>query len=452
MTRRQVGVLTLAAITGVIAVVLVMAVGRGSSPPQSQTSPSITGFPTLPGQPSTGKQTPPPVDVKSLQRLADILTTMHQAAFNAQAPSTKGSSLPGGLYINWRGDWDGDPSTASDNTNIQTSGSSDDQTGASPRHDPVVDLMYLRNLRAFMYYAPNDHSFDGDAARMDPIVRAEFAGYTYYRSWIYFQLLDLNAFQPHKGWDLLAEHFVQGVYHGFYNSAAGTIIDKSHNNYRTDFAAESAAAFADAGARFNDSAMTAAAKSTTEHLLTYAQDPNTHLYPLQMNYQQGGDAVGQAQIKIGEQAQTLDSLLTVYDHIRIPQILSAVKAAVDEMYNPALGLYDSLNGGFFFSVDYDGKGLQSAYKESRQAWMVQLLGHLNADARGQAQRLADMTSVVANKMWQNALHGYVYRTSDNWGVYTNHSGPNHTAVDENFVTSEAMGIAGNVLAPSVVVP
>lgn len=450
MTRRQVGVLALTAITAVIAVVVVMAVGRGSTGTSNSIPSLVIGTPVP--TPANGKTTPPPVDATALQRLAGILNTMHQDAFNPQAPSTKGSSLTGGLFINWRGDWDGSLSTASDNTNVQTSGSSDDQTGASPRHDPVVDLMYLRNLRAFMYYAPSDHSFDGDAARMDPIVRAEFANYTYYRSWIYFQLLDLNAFQPHAGWDLLAEHFVQGVYKGFYNASAGTIIDKSHNNYRTDFAAESAAAFADAGSRFNDSALTAAAKSITEHLLTYAEDPNTHLFPLQMNYQQGGDAVGQAQIKIGEQAQTLDSLLTVYDHIRIPQFLNAVKAAVDEMYNPALGLHDTLNGGFFFSVDYDGKGLQSAYKESRQAWMVQLLGHLNADAGGQAQRLAEMTSVVANKMWQNALNGYVYRTTDNWGVYTNHSGPNHTAVDENFVTSEAMGIAGNVLAPSLVVP
>jgi hypothetical protein len=450
MTRRQVGVLALAAITAVIAVVLVMAVGRSSSPTPLPSSPSIT-FGTQVPTPST-KQTPPPVDPPALKRLADILTTMHQDAFNPQAPSTKGSSLPGGLFINWRGDWDGNPSTASDNTNVQTSGSSDDQTGASPRHDPVVDLMYLRNLRAYMYYAPSDHSFDADASQIEPIVKAEFAGYTYYRSWIYFQLRDLAVFEPRGGWDLLAQHFVQGVYHGFYNAAAGTIIDKSHNNYRTDFAAESAAAFADAGARYNDSALTAAARSVTEHLLTYAQDPNTHLFPLQMNYQQGGDAVGQAQIKMGEQAQTLDSLLTVYDHIRIPQILTTVKAAVDELYNPALGLHDTLNGGFFFSVDYDGKGLQSAYKESREAWMVQLLGHLNADAGGQAQRIAEMTSVVLGKMWQNALHGYVYRTSDNWGVYTNHSGPNHTAVDENFVTSEAMGIAGNVLAPSPVVP
>jgi hypothetical protein len=447
MTRRQAAVLALTAITAVIAVAVVLAVARGGNAAPGNTTPSITGFPTVPAQPSTGKTEPAHLPATALTRLADILNTMHQDAFNPQAPSTKGSSLPGGLFINWRGDWDGSLATASDNTNVQTSGASDDQTGASPRHDPVTDLMYLRNLRAYMYYAPNDHAFDADAARMDPIVRAEFAGYTYYRSWIYFQLRDLDRFQPHAGWDQLAHHFVDGVYHGFYNSSAGTIIDKSHNNYRTDFAAESAAAFADAGVRYNDNQLIAAARSVTQHLLKYAQDPNTHFFPLQMSYSQGGDAVGQAQIKLGEQAQTLDALLTVYDRLRLPEVLTGVKAAVDEMYSPTLGLHDALSGGFFYSVDYDGRGLQSSYKETRQAWMVALLGHLDADAGGQAQRRAEMRSVVLDKLWQNALHGYVYRTTDNFGVYTNHSGPNHTPVDENFVTSEAMGIAGNVLAP-----
>src|SRR4029077_14741984 len=128
-------------------------------------------------------------------------------------------------------------------------------------------------------------------------------------------------------------------------------------NYRTDFAAESAAAFADAGARYNDARLTAAARSTAQHLLTQAQDPNTHLFPLQMNWTAQGDGVGQAQIKMGEQAQTLDALLTVYDHLRQPQILDAVKAAVDELYSPTLGLHDTLGGGFFFSVDADGKGV-----------------------------------------------------------------------------------------------
>jgi hypothetical protein len=79
--------------------------------------------------------------------------------------------------------------------------------------------------------------------------------------------------------------------------------------------------------------------------------------------------------------------------------------------------------------------------------MVATLTHLNTDVGGQEQRIAEMTSVVLDKLWQNALHGYVYRVTPSYGVYTNHSGTAHTSVDENFVTSEAMGIAGNVLAP-----
>jgi hypothetical protein len=79
--------------------------------------------------------------------------------------------------------------------------------------------------------------------------------------------------------------------------------------------------------------------------------------------------------------------------------------------------------------------------------MLATVDHLNREVGGQDQRMAEMQSVVLQKLWQNALHGYVYRTTPSFGVYTNHSGPNHTSVDENFVTSEAMGIAGNVLAP-----
>jgi hypothetical protein len=446
MTRRQQGLLALIAITALVAVILVLVVGRGQGGSPTST-PSYT-FPPTPLQ-TAPPSTPGAPQATAIQRLADILNDMHTDAFNPQAPPTKSSNLPGGLFINWRGDWTGDLSTAGDNTNVQTSGASDDQTGASPRHDPVTDLMYMRNLAAYMYYRPSDHAFDADAARMEPIVKAEFAGYTYYRAWIYFQLRDLATFQPNAGWDQLAHAYVEAVYKDFYNPSAGTVVDKSHDNYRTDFAAESAAAFADAGARYNDSQLTAAAKSTTQHLLAQAEDPNTHLFPLQMNISTSGgaDQVGDPQIKMGEEAQTLDSLLTVYDHLHEPQILTAVKAAVDELYSPGLGMHDTLNGGFFFDVQSDGGGLQTAYKESRQAWMLQTLDHLNREIGGQAQRIAEMTNVVLNKLWQSSITGYVYRTTDNFGIYTNHSGPSHTSVQENFVTSEAMGIAGNVLAP-----
>ncbi len=446
MTRRQQGLIALTAITAVVGVLVVLMVARGSGAAPVST-PSITLDPRLTNPPAPGGPSASSITPTAARRLADILNEMHQSAFNPDAPPTKGSTLTGGLFINWRGDWDGSLATAGDNTNVQTSGASDDQNGASPRHDPVTDLMYLRNLRAYMHYYPSDHSFDGDAARMEPIVKAEFAGYTYYRSWIYLQLRDLDRFEPGAGWDTIAHHFVDGVFHNFYNASAGTVVDKSHNNYRTDFAAESAAAFADAGVRYNDVALTAAARATAHHLLASAADPNTHLYPLQMNWSPSGDTVGQAQIKMGEQAQTLDALLTVYDHLREPQILNAVRAAVDELYNPAMGLHDTLGGGFFFSVDSDGRGVQNAYKESRQAWMLGTLDHLNRELGGQDQRIAEMQSVVLGKLWQSALHGYVYRVTPGFGVYTNHSGPNHSSVDENFVTSEAMGIAGNVLAP-----
>jgi hypothetical protein len=382
--------------------------------------------------------------VGNAQRLTDILDDMHGHAFNPGAPPGKNSTLPGGLFINWRGTWNGDHCTAAGNTNIRTSGQSDDTTGASPRHDPVTDLMYLRNLRAYQSTHPADHSLDADAARMDPIVRAEFAKSSYYRSWTYFQLQDLDRFQPDTGWDQPARYFAGAVYRSFYNEAAGMVVDKSHSYYRTDFAAETAAALADAGSRYQEPRFTEAARSIAANLLAHAADARTHLFPLKV----GNDgSVVQAQIKMGEQAQLLDALLTVYDHLRQPELLAAVGHAVEELYSPQLGLWDAQRGGFFFSVNADGSGLQSAYKESRQAWVLALLRHLDRDAGGQTQRIAEMTTVVVDRLWQSTLHGYVYRVSPEFAVYHTSNGPARTEVVEDFVTSEAMGIAGNVLAP-----
>jgi len=429
---------TLAAIAGIAVAVSLACCGSGN-PGQSHArhTPTLGGIgPSTPGTPPT----PGPVS----PRLTDILADMHTHAFNPAAPPTKTSTLQGGLFINWHGGWNGDLASAGANTNIQSSGQSDDTTGASPRHDPVTDLMYMRNLAAFQVDRPGDHSFDADAARIDPIVRAEFGGYSYYRSWIYFQLRDLDRFQPGTGWDQIAHHFVEAVYRGFYDSGAGAVRDRSHDYYRTDFATQSAAAFADAGARYGEPQLTAAARSTVADLLRHAEDPTTHLFPLSVH---NDGSVNQAQLKVGEETQTLDALLTVYDRLQQPEVLSAVRQAVEELYSPQLGLHDTTNGGFLFSVNADGSGLRTDYKETRQAWMLALLRHLDADAGGQAQRVADMTTVVTDRLWQGALHGYVYRTTPTFGLFVNHSGPGHTSVTEDFVTSEAMGIAGNVLAP-----
>ncbi|HEY0410247.1 MAG TPA: hypothetical protein VGE42_08260, partial [Candidatus Dormibacteraeota bacterium] len=135
MTRRQQGLIGLTAITAVVAAVVVLMVARGSGgAPVATPSPS---FPVVVGP--TGSASGPsgaPIPATAARRLADILTEMHTSAFNPDAPPSKGSSLNGGLFVNWRGDWDGNLSTASDNTNVQTTGLSDDQNGSSPRHDP----------------------------------------------------------------------------------------------------------------------------------------------------------------------------------------------------------------------------------------------------------------------------------------------------------------------------
>lgn len=450
MIRSQRLALALGAVAVAISAVLVVAVARGlsSTPAPHPASPP----PTAGGATSTpeGSGTAAPglaIDPAGrARRVADILDSMHVHAFNPQAPPTKNSTLTGGLFINWLGTWDGDLATASTNTNLQTSGQSDDTTGSSPRHDPVTDLLYMRNLAGYSAAHPADHSFDADIDRIQPIVADEFARYTYYRCWVYFELRDLDRFQPQRGWDGMARNFAAAVYRGFYDQQAGTIIDHSHGSYRTDFAAECGAALLDAGKRYGDAGWSSAGASTISHLLANARDPRTHLFPLQMNAAAGGDTVKQAQIKLGSEAQLLDALLTAYDLAGDRQVLQAVHDAVVELYSPDLGLWDTRHGGFLFAVDASGGHLESAYKETRQAWMVALLEHLDrAEPGAWRSKAAEIVGIVENNLWQAPLSGYVYRVTPAFGVYGTQNGPNHTAVSENFVTTEAMGIAGQVL-------
>ena len=449
MTRKRLAI-PLVALAVVIAGVLVVAVTRGpsNSPATGLTLPTSTPRPA-PTQ-SVGSATPAPglaVDAAGrARRVADILASMHSHAFNPEAPATKNSSLNGGLFINWLGTWDGNLATADTNTNLQTSGQTDDTTGASPRHDPVTDLLYLRNLAGFVAAHPADHSFDADIDQIRPIVASEFAKYTYYRCWIYSELRDLDRFQPQRGWDAMAKDYITAVYMHFYDAGAGTIIDPSHNSYRTDYSAECAAALLDAGKRYGDASWTDAGRSTVNHLLAQARDSTTHLFPLQMNASGGGDTVKQSQIKVGSEAQLLDALLTAYDLTGDRQVLQAVHDAVTELYSPKLGLWDPQHGGFNFAVDASGANLESTYKETRQAWMLAVLEHLDRLEPGAwTAKLTDMVGIVENRLWQSGLSGYVYRLSPDFAVYHTNSGPNHTPVTEDFVTTEAMGIAGQVL-------
>lgn len=377
-------------------------------------------------------------------RIRDILQDMNDNAFNPQAPPVSGASRPGGLFINWRGTWPGDSATAAANTNIQGSGLSDQQAGRAPRHDPLTDLTYLVNLYAYEAIYPHDLEFAPDVTRMEPIVKQEYANAGYYRCWVYSQLRDLGELQPGRGWDAMAARFAAGVYQRYYNSQAGAIANPRHNGiYRTDYAAECGAMLIDAGQRAHNAAWISAGNSALAHLMQRAQDPQTHQFPLQMRLGPTQDMVVQAQLMMGEEAQLLNSFLDAYDLTGNKSYLDAVVQAVNSLYSPAIGLWDQIQGGFFFSVDADGHYLNAHYKETRQAWMLPLLQHLARIEGGGVWtgRAEEMLTVVRDKLWQTNIHGYPYRESPSFGLYQSNNGPGRTPVVEDWVTSEAMGIA-----------
>jgi hypothetical protein len=392
-------------------------------------------------------------DPATAARIYDVLQDMNADAFNPLAPPVSGASTPGGLFINWRGSWDGNHSTTSSNTNIQENGLSDQQAGGAPRHDPMTDLTYLVSLYAYQAINPQDRRFAADATRMEPIVRREFAAGSYYRCWVYFQLRDLAELRSGQGWDTIADRFAGAVYQGYYNRSAGTVADPRHGeSYRTDYAGECGAMLIDAGYRQHDAALTMAGESTLDHLLRQAQNPRTSLFPLQMRLGPRRDTVVQAEVMMGSEAQLLSAYLDAYDLTRNPGYLDAVIRAVDSLYSPGTGLWDKDHGGFFASVDSGGSHLNTHYKEVRQAWMLPLLTHLARITRGGvwAARQQQMLAVVRDKLWQPGISGYPYRETPDFMLYQSSDGPHHSRVTEDWVTSEAMGIACESLASQLI--
>ena len=84
--------------------------------------------------------------------------------------------------------------------------------------------------------------------------------------------------------------------------------------------------------------------------------------------------------------------------------------------------------------------------------MLPLLQHLARIEGGGVwtAREQEMLTVVRDKLWQPSINGYPYRETPGFTVYQSHNGPGRTNVQEDWVTSEAMGIAGESLASQLV--
>jgi hypothetical protein len=376
-------------------------------------------------------------DPASAARALSTLTTFAAVAWNPSAPSAKRSTLTGGLFINFRPTWDG-TNDAATNTNIQTIGNSDAETGNAPRHDPLTDLVILRGIDALLSTGVHNPGLDQLRCQLQPVTEAEFATYGVGRGWIYHELVDLSLLDSNGPWsnhartfaDLLAKQFADGI--------------DPNSNFRPDWIAQSAAALTDAGNRFNQPGWTSTGHRLALDLCRTTADPRTGFFPGQAHPSPTGPAtVVDPMVKVGSQAQLVDALLTVYDDTHDQEILAAVKKNLTSLQSPHIGIADTENGGWFYAVNVDGTGVRDSYKETRQAWLVGLFRHAAGNGLIPAELGEKLASIVREQMYQPDSRGYVYRVQGDWAPYVTIQ--HGRRVTENWVSSEATGIAVHAL-------
>jgi hypothetical protein len=417
------------------AITVLTACGVGAHPTEPVGSPTAAN-------PSTGCRVPQPIlaahpDAATAARATAALSAYAALAWNASAPPVRPSTLSGGLFINFRPSWNGSNNVAA-NTNIQTSGESDAQGGRSPRHDPLTDLTVLRAVDTAFSMGADDEKLTALRCRLQPVAEAEFTNYGVERGWVYDQLIDLAELDPSGPWRTDARAFAGTLARRF----AGGL--NSRQTFRPDWVAESAAALTDAGNRFEQPGWASIGGDLARRLCQTSADPTTGLFPARAHLVAGGRAmVDDAIVKVGSQAQLLDALLTVYEANHDKLLLAAVRRALDSLRSPAIGVEDTVNGGWFYAVNVDGSSVRKSYKETRQAWLVNLFRHAAANGLVPTDLSAQMLTIVRDKLYQTESLGYVYRVRADWTAFA--SLQNRKPVEENWVSSEATGIATQAL-------
>lgn len=386
----------------------------------------------------------PTAATRTLERAATVVDSLAAHAWNANAPARRGGSS-GGVYINWRPMWDGAIPTAT-LTNVGTDGRSDSQAGHAERHDPLADLLTLRGILG--YFAAGGHNARAHqlACRLRPVVAQEFAAYGVDRAWVYGVLVDLSGLDSQGPWLQDAHGYAQLLARIYVDPASGVQHQPTSGVYRSDYAAETAAALADAGARFLRPDWTELGRRAAIALVQRAADPTTGLLPGTMTVAPGPrDTVSDPFVKIGAQAQALNALLTVYDLTHEASLLAAVTKAATTLDNPAVGVHDTAHGGWFFGLDASGTGVNTTYKETRQAWMLQLAKHLQSTTGRDILGVTGLETLVGDQLIRTNGAGYAYRVAPDFSPYMHVV--NGSPLVEDWISTEGTGIALTVLLP-----
>lgn len=414
----------------------------GGSPTPTPPPPTPTPTPT---------PTPAPGDPAIQAAVQDMLNNIKQNGYN---PAQKG------LYINWR------YGTSPLQTNLNGSNATD-----NTRHDPLTDARYVHAL--WMYkkrYGSTD--YDSELARYEPIVKAEFAGSSNERGWLYDQL-----FWPlyTLSGDTAYRDIAKGLAASYFNAITpkAPVIFKTaasgnpgqHGYYRPFIAIGQACALIMAGTTFATQEWVNKGHAMIDFLYTHAIVQGPHkcfadqldnvLTPqgainpdetfLMIPKTPTSSAITGNQLRMGSSAQIILSLFNAAAVTGDSSLLAKAQEQLDlfdATTNP-LGLWDHVNGGYFGGLNWSGTGphnpgtqtMKSGKKESgRQISMLYAYNIANQLTSGKYAATAKlMLDVALNKAIYKTQHGVLYETQDNWAPVS------HGTWSEDWATTEASG-------------
>lgn len=379
-----------------------------------------------------------------------ILDNIKQNGFNSQAP---------GLWVNWR--YGTDPLQ----TNINGSGK---VGGPDSGHDPLTDIRYLHNLWLYTSQNPKDTRYESEIAKYTSIVKAEFAGTTDQRGWLFDEeFLDLYNLSHDTFYRDTAIGMAVG-YAKAINPSVGIIYKKNdlhpQGYYRPSDDLEAACALIQAGTLFNHPSWVQQGQTMLNFLYAHAYIPTYHTFADQMDQvltQSGTVNLSEAFyggtfrnytvrgniMRIGSISQMVISLLHTYQITHNQDFLTKAEDLLAPLSLPenSLGMWDSSNLGYFASVVFSGatpqqpgsitvaRGKKEAGRQILMLWAFHLANRFTHNKYQEMEN--QMLTIALNKAYYAPGHGVVYEIRPDWTLLMF---PNHTP--ENAVTTEAMGI------------
>lgn len=395
-----------------------------------------------------------PAAVRDIE--VSILDNIKANGFNHDPAMNHGS---GGLFINWR------YGTNPLQTNVNGTGAPDNAS-ANPRHDPLTDIRYIHNLWSYKRQNPSNTRYDGEIARYTPIIRMEFAHSRNERGWLFDEFMAVynlsnDAFYKDTAYSLAKS------YANTFDPKVGSIYKKnsSHPNgsYRVDNVLEAGCALVQASVVFNKPEWAQKGMSTINFVYAHAYITQYHTFASQMDNVLLPDGsvnphqsffsgttknytVSGRHIQMGAVAQIAISLLDAYKLTHNQDFLHKATDLLDAYALPAnpLGMWDTKNGGYYFSVNFEGPSpadpgkftVSKVHKEvGRQIIMLQAFNLADKLTGGKYKETEDqLLSLAISKAYYAPGHGVLYDVNADWSLRKLRNG-----TYEDMVTTEAMG-------------